>query len=56
VESSGEKPGTLLGSHGKLRTIGNGDDLWDVAVEREGQTFDLLRRGTASSPTGAALT
>jgi hypothetical protein len=33
----------------------NDDDSWDVVVRRDGQTFDLLLRGAARSPTGSAF-
>lgn len=42
-------------AHGKLRLMVYEDQSWDVAVRRDGQSFDLLLRGPAGSPTGGAL-
>ncbi len=50
-----DRPLPMPTAHGRLRIMVNEDDSWDVAVKRDGQTFDLILRGHAGSPTGGAL-
>lgn len=39
----------------KVRLIVYDDDSWSVVVEPEGQSFDLMLRGTLTSPIAATL-